>query len=258
MMTTWTDTHCHIYSNEFNSDRGEVLKRAVDAGIGKIFMPNVDSRSMDAMFEAEVKYPGVCIPMMGLHPCSVKADFQQELYQVEQWLLRRSFCAIGEMGTDLYWDKTYWEQQKEAFVIQVNWAKKYRLPIVIHCRSSMDETLDLLEPLCDGILTGIFHCFSGTVDQAKRIQSLGFYVGIGGVATFKNGGLDKVLPGIPLDRIVLETDSPYLAPVPHRGKRNEPSYIPLIAEKLVSFLPVSLDQLRELTTANSGRIFRQP
>ena len=159
------------------------------------------------------------------------------------------------MGTDLYWDKTFWEQQKEAFVIQVNWAKKYSLPIVIHCRESMDQTIELLEPLVDRNLRGIFHCFSGNVAQAKKVVAMGFYLGIGGVATFKNGGLDKVLPEVPLDRIVLETDSPYLAPVPHRGKRNEPAFIPLIAEKVADAINITTGELKQATSANAAKIF---
>ncbi len=251
----WTDTHAHIYSDEFRLDRDEVIQRAIDVGVGKMFMPNIDHTSIDAMLEVEEKHPGKCFAMMGLHPCSVKKDFEKELYIVEQWLSKRRFHAVGEMGTDLHWDKSFWEQQKEAFVIQVTWAKKYQLPIVIHCRESMDETLEILGPFADAKLTGIFHCFSGTVEQAKRIMSMGFYVGIGGVATFKNGGLDKILPDVPLDRIVLETDSPYLAPVPHRGKRNEPSYIPLIAEKVAEFLKQSQQELSKQTTANAEKIF---
>jgi len=191
-----------------------------------------------------------------LHPCSVKKDFEKELYIVEQWLGKRQFTAIGEMGTDLYWDKTFWEQQKEAFSIQVNWAKQYNLPIVIHSRESIDETIELLEPKLDGKLTGIFHCFSGNLEQAKKIIAMGFYLGIGGVATFKNGGLDKVLPEIDSKHLVLETDSPYLAPVPHRGKRNEPSYLSLVVDKISDIKKISADQLAQDTTNNALQIFK--
>ena len=194
--------------------------------------------------------------MMGLHPCSVKKDFEGELYGMEQWLSKRKFAAIGEIGTDLYWDKSFWELQKEAFTIQVSWAKKYKLPIVIHSRQSIDETIGLIEPLLGDGLTGIFHCFSGNLEQAKKIISMGFYLGLGGVATFKNGGLDKVLPEITLDNLVMETDSPYLAPVPYRGKRNEPSYIPLIAGKIAEIKKISLEEVQEATSRNSGKIFR--
>lgn len=249
------DTHAHIYAKEFDPDRDEVIRRAHDVGIEKIYMPNIDHTSIDAMLEAETRYNGVATPMMGLHPCSVKKDFEKELYLIEQWLGKRVFSAVGEMGTDLYWDKTFWEEQKEAFRVQVGFAKKYSLPIVIHCRESMNETIELLEPhLSDG-LTGIFHCFSGNKEQAKKITSMGFYLGIGGVSTFKNGGLDKVIPEIDLDRIVLETDSPYLAPTPHRGKRNEPAYTRLIAEKVADLKKISLDDLREVTTNNAMKIF---
>jgi TatD DNase family protein len=255
MATYWIDTHAHVYSDELKKDLDDVLNRARGSGIGKMFMPNIDHTSIDAMLEVEARSPD-CYSMMGLHPCSVRKDFEKELYLVEQWLSKRKFIAVGEMGTDLYWDKTFWEQQKEAFVIQVNWAKKYGLPIVIHCRESIDETIELLAPLLDKNLTGIFHCFSGNAEQAKKIVDVGFYLGIGGVATFKNGGLDSVLPTVPLDRIVLETDSPYLAPVPYRGKRNEPSYIPLIADKVAGIMKVTVDELKTATTQNALEIFK--
>ncbi|NOT76810.1 MAG: TatD family hydrolase [Cyclobacteriaceae bacterium] len=251
----WVDTHTHIYSEEFKIDREDMLVRAGDAGVKKMFMPNVDHASIDGMMELERKYPQSCFPMMGLHPCSVKKDFEKELYIVETWLHQRKFCAIGEMGTDLHWDKTFWDQQKEAFRIQAAWAKKFELPLVIHSRESIDETIEILESLSDDKLTGIFHCFSGTADQAKRIIALGFRLGIGGVVTFKNGGLDKVLPEVTLNNIVLETDSPYLAPVPHRGKRNEPAYIPLIAEKVCDLMKVNMSELQSATTSNSFKIF---
>ena len=219
-------------------------------------MPNVDHASIDRMMEVELKHPKRCFSMMGLHPCSVKKDFDRELYLVEQWLTKRKFAAIGEMGTDLHWDKTFWEQQKEAFNIQVNWAKQYDLPLVIHSRESIDETIELLEPHLDGKLTGIFHCFSGSLEQAKKIIAMGFYLGIGGVATFKNGGLDKVLPEIDIEHLVLETDSPYLAPVPHRGKRNESSYITLVAQKISELKKISLEELTETTTTNALRVLK--
>lgn len=256
-MSYWIDTHAHIYSDEFDQDRADAIRRAEENNVKRIYMPNVDHASIDAMLEAELRYPDMCIPMMGLHPCSVKKDFERELYLVEDWLAKRKFCAVGEIGTDLYWDKSFWEQQKEAFTIQVGWAKKYNLPIIIHCRESIDQTIELVEQLQDGKLTGIFHCFSGSVEQAQKIAKLNFYVGIGGVATFKNGGLDKVLPEVSLDRIVLETDSPYLAPVPHRGKRNEPSYIPMIAQKIHEFKKVSIEEIEEKTTSNALKLFDQ-
>ena len=256
-MSYWIDTHAHLYSLEFDNDRDEVMERAFNAGVKKFFLPNVDHTSIDGMLALEHRYPGQCYPMMGLHPCSVKKDFDKELYTIEDWLGKRKFSAVGEMGTDLYWDKTFWEQQQEAFRIQAGWAKKYKLPLVIHCRESMDETIAMIEALQDGNLTGIFHCFNGTVQQAERIIKLNFVLGIGGVATFKKGGLDAVLPDVPLEKIVLETDSPYLAPTPHRGKRNEPFYIPLIAEKIAAYKNVAVEFVRDQTTKNALQMFQQ-
>ncbi|MFM9840139.1 MAG: TatD family hydrolase [Cyclobacteriaceae bacterium] len=251
----FTDTHTHIYSKDFDQDRTDTLARSFEAGVNKIFMPNIDHTSIDGMLEVEEKYPTQCIPMMGLHPCSVKKDFEKELYLVETWLAKRKFSAVGEMGTDLHWGKTFWEQQKEAFNIQIGWAKQYGLPIVIHCRESMDETIQLLEPHLDGKLRGVFHCFGGSLEQAKKIASMGFYLGLGGVATFKKSGLDEVIPFLELENIVLETDSPYLAPVPHRGKRNEPAYIPLIAQKIIELKKITLGELASITTSNADRLF---
>jgi TatD DNase family protein len=254
-MSFLVDTHAHIYLDEFRDDRAEMMQRAHEKGIGRIYMPNVDHTSIDGMLELEAQYPERCFAMMGLHPCYIKADFQKELYLVEEWLSKRKFAAVGEIGTDLYWDKTFWEQQKEAFRIQVNLAKKYSLPVVIHCRESIDETIALVEELRDESLTGIFHCFSGNADQAKRIISMNFYLGIGGVATFKKGGLDLVLPEVSLDRLVLETDSPYLAPVPYRGKRNEPAYIALVATRVAELMRISEQEVIRTTTANALKIF---
>lgn len=253
----WIDTHAHLYADDFKADRNDVVGRCIDQHIDQIYMPNIDRTSIDDMLELENRYPRRMVPMMGLHPCSVKRDFEKELYIVEEWLFKRRFIAVGEMGTDLYWDKSFWEQQQEAFKIQVRWAVQLKLPIVIHCRESMAETLDLLEPMVSEDLTGVFHCFTGTVEQARRIATMGFYVGLGGVATFKNGGMDTVIPHLDADNIVLETDSPYLAPVPHRGKRNEPSYIPLIAERVSSLKKISAEELREITTRNALRLFKK-
>jgi len=249
------DTHAHIYLNDFREDRDDMLHRAQEAGVDKIFMPNVDETSIDDMLELESRNPH-CIAMMGLHPCYVKKDFQRQLYLVEDWLAKRRFSAIGEIGTDLYWDKTFWEQQKEAFQIQVGWAKKYKRPVVIHCRESIGETIGIVEELKDENLRGVFHCFSGNVEQARQVVKLGFYLGIGGVATFKNGGLDKVLPEIALSSLVLETDSPYLAPVPHRGKRNEPGYLSLIVKRVADIMGLSEDEIRRATTQNATELFK--
>ena len=253
-MSYWIDTHAHIYAEEFDGDRQDMIERFRENGIMKIFMPNVDHTSIDKMLDLESRWEG-CYAMMGLHPCSVKKGFERELYIVEEWLSKRKFSAVGEIGTDLYWDKTFWDQQCEAFNIQVAWAKSFGLPVVIHCRESLDETIALVEKLQDGKLTGIFHCFGGTAEQAEKITKLNFFLGIGGVATFKKSGLDDVLPEVPLDRIVLETDSPYLSPVPHRGKRNEPAYIPLIGQRVADIKKVSLDEVKEKTTLNALNIF---
>src|SRR6187549_3639749 len=253
-MDFYIDTHAHIYHEDFLNDRLDMLHRCEEQQVTRIFMPNVDHESIDGMMELESRFPNRCSAMMGLHPCSVKKEFERELYIVEGWLSKRKFSAVGEIGTDLYWDKTFWEQQQEAFLIQVKWAKQYDLPIIIHCRESIDETIALVEKEHDGKLTGIFHCFSGNAQQAERITKLGFFLGIGGVATFKNGGLDKVLPEISLTHLVLETDSPYLAPVPYRGKRNEPAYIPLVAKRIAEIKNCSIEDVQLNTTRNALKL----
>jgi TatD DNase family protein len=254
-MDYYIDTHAHIYAEEFKSDLGDLLRRCEESNIRKIFMPNVDHTSIEAMLEVEHRWPAQCHPMMGLHPCSVKKDFERELYIVEDWLAKRKFSALGEIGTDLYWDKSYWGQQQEALAVQINWAKKYDLPIVLHCRESLDETLAIVEKFQDGNLKGVFHCFTGTAAQANKIFMMGFLIGIGGVVTFKNGGLDKVLPEIDLKHTVLETDSPYLAPVPYRGKRNEPTYIPLISSKIAEVMNIHIEDVQKITTQNALGLF---
>lgn len=256
-MNHWIDTHAHVFSAKFQQDRAAMMDRAKEAGVHEIFMPNIDSESIEAMLEVEAAYPGRAHAMMGLHPCSVKENYRDELALVEEWLGKRDFVAIGEMGTDLYWDKTYFEEQKEAFRIQAGWAKELGKPLVIHCRNSMKETVELVEELQDGRLTGVFHCFVGDAEDAKRIADVGFYMGLGGVATFKNGGIDTVIPTMDRDRIVLETDSPYLAPTPHRGKRNEPSYVPVVGQKVADLLEMPLAELARLTTANALRLYNK-
>jgi TatD DNase family protein len=256
-MMKFVDSHAHIYADEFKEDRHDMLMRAFDAGIEKIYMPNVDHTSIDGMLELEEKYKGKCIAMMGLHPCYVKKDFEKELYLVEDWVKKHSFAAIGEIGIDLYWDTSFRSQQEEALKIQVDLAKKNGLPIVIHSRNATRETLDLLQKLKENNLKGVFHCFSGTVEEAKEVIDLDFYIGIGGVATFKNGGLDKVLPEVSIDKIILETDAPYLAPVPHRGKRNEPSYVPLIVKKVAELMKVDIEELAKKTTQNCFNLFKK-
>lgn len=254
---TFTDTHAHIYLKDFKEDRNKVLDKTFGAGVNKIFMPNIDLRSIEDMLKVASDYPDACFPMIGLHPCSVKKEFEKELSLIESSLRNNpnQYVAIGEIGTDLYWDKSFFEQQKEAFLIQINWAKEYNLPIIIHCRESIRETLDFLKPLKDEKLRGIFHCFTGTAAEAAEAIELGFYLGIGGVVTFKNSGLAEVVSQIGLEQLVLETDCPYLAPVPYRGKRNETSYIPLIADRVATALQLPLSLVAQKTSENSTKIF---
>ncbi|GAB5523662.1 MAG: TatD family hydrolase [Roseivirga sp.] len=250
------ETHAHIYLEQFKEDLADTIRRAQEAGVKRIYMPNIDHTSIDDMMEVEATYPGYCVATMGLHPCSVGKDFEKELYRVEAWLGKRDFVAIGEMGTDLYWDKTYVGQQVEAFKIQAQWAKELGKPIIIHCRESLEMTIELAEELKDERLTGVFHCFGGTPEQAKRIKELDFFIGLGGVTTFKNSGMDKVIPDLDLSHVVLETDSPYLSPVPHRGKRNEPAYLSLIAQRIADLKEMRLTELKETTTNNAKRLFK--
>lgn len=252
----FTDTHAHIYSDKYQSDRQDVIQSAVDQGVHHIYMPNVDVETIEPMLDAESKNPGVCFPMMGLHPCDVKEDFEKQLYVMEEWIAKRQFAGIGETGLDLYWDKSFFQQQKEALRIQIQWAKQKRWPIILHCRESMDETIAIIREEKDENLFGIFHCFTGSADQAREIVALGFYLGIGGVSTYKNGGLDLVLPEVGKEKIVLETDGPYLAPVPHRGKRNSPEYIPLIAQRMADIFEISLEEISEITEKNVQTIFK--
>ncbi|MFK8105053.1 MAG: TatD family hydrolase [Saprospiraceae bacterium] len=249
------DTHTHLYVEQFDEDRAEMLKRANDQGIQKFFLPNIDRSSIDAMLALEAAYPEQCFAMMGLHPCSVKEDFEAELAVVEKWLGQRTFCAVGEIGIDLYWDKTFQAQQEIAFRRQINWAKDLDIPIVIHSRSSTAEVLEILKSEKDEKLRGIFHCFGGSETEARAIIELGFHLGIGGVLTFKKSGLDKTLASIPLDYMVLETDSPYLAPTPFRGKRNESAYLHQIAEKLAAIKERSIQEVAAITTRNAESIF---
>ena len=249
------DTHTHIYLEQFDEDREEMIQRALDSGVEQFFLPNIDSSSITRMMQVEEAHPGRCFAMMGLHPCSVKENFQEELAIVRDWLDERPFCAVGEIGIDLYWDKTFIEQQKEAFLLQMEWARELGIPIVIHSRDATDLLIDLVEKNIDERLKGIFHCFSGTEEQARRIIELGFYLGIGGVLTFKNAGLDKVMEKVAMEHVVLETDSPYLAPVPWRGKRNESAYVRLVAEKLAALKGVSAQEVAEVTARNAEQLF---
>jgi TatD DNase family protein len=251
----YIDTHAHIFLDEFKNDLDEVINRAIDSGVKKILLPNIDVESINDMLELEERYPNICHAMMGLHPCSVGKDFQKQLYIIEEWFSRRDFIAVGEIGTDLYWDKTYWEQQKEAFNIQCELALKNEIPVAIHCRDSINETIKLVQGFKERKLSGVFHCFTGTVEQGKEIVKLGYYLGIGGVATFKNGGLNHVVPELDHDRLVLETDSPYLSPAPERGKRNEPVKVKLVADKISEMLNISVEEVATLTTRNAKSLF---
>lgn len=255
-MPDFIDTHAHLYLNTFKEDRVEVIKEAQLKGVSRILMPNIDHTTIEDMLSLESAYPGTCYAMMGLHPCSVDAEFEKSLQLVEKWLSSRKFLAVGEIGIDLYWDKTFFEEQKEAFRIQTELAKKHLLPIVIHCRDSFEETISLVESLNDENLTGVFHCFTGSLKDAKRVIGQGFYLGVGGVSTFKNGGLDKVIPHLDLDHLILETDSPYLAPVPFRGKRNQPSYIPVIGARVAELTGQPLEKVAEITSKNAENLFR--
>jgi len=242
------ETHAHIYSDDYKDDRLEMLNRAWEAGIEQIWMPNCDHTTIDGMMELAHAYPERCLPMIGLHPCYVKDDFENELQIVENWLDKHKFIAIGEIGMDLFWDKTFQAQQEEAFLFQCKLALKHHLWIDIHSRDAFWETAALIEKVADPALTGIFHCFTGTLTEAQKAIELGFKLGIGGVATFKNGGLDKVLPFIGLEDLVLETDSPYLAPTPFRGKRNEVAHIAIVAQRVADLKQISKEEVIEATT----------
>ncbi len=249
------DTHTHLYLEQFDEDRAAMMERAMSLGVGHFYLPNIDKNSIAGMLQLETDYPGKCHPMMGLHPCSVGADYEEELAILRTWLEQRPFCAVGEIGLDLFWDKTWFEQQQDAFRRQIRWAKEFNIPIVIHSRESTDECIAIVESEMDERLRGVFHCFSGTLAQAEQVIGLGFYIGVGGVVTFKNGGLDKVLPFVDLRHVVLETDSPYLAPVPHRGKRNESGYLRLIAERIAVLTERSFSEVETITTQNAMELF---
>lgn len=250
------DTHAHIYAAEFDHDRDEVVQRAKAQGIEAILLPNIDLASIEPMLKTEAAYPELCRSMVGLHPCYVDGNVKQTLTVIESWLDKHPFIAIGEIGIDLYWDKTFQAEQEMAFVTQLNWAKERDLPVVIHTRDSITQTLQLLEKEQDGSLSGVFHCFGGTLEEAKAINELGFHLGIGGVSTFKNGGMDKVLPHLDMNFVLLETDCPYLAPVPHRGKRNEPAYTTLVAKRIAELTELSLVEVNNITNTNANSLFK--
>jgi len=250
-----TDTHTHLYSDAFDEDRAEMMQRAFDAGVQRVFLPAIDSELVPAMEQMEKEYPNQVFLMAGLHPTHVKENYKDELALIEAQLKARKFVAIGEIGMDLYWDKTFVKEQKEAFRTQIQLAKKYKLPIVIHCRDAFDEVFEVLELEKGEDLFGIFHCFTGTFEQAKLAISYNMKLGIGGVVTFKNGKIDQFLNQIDIKHIVLETDSPYLAPTPYRGKRNESSYLLYVAEKIATIYGVSVADIATITTQNSKTVF---
>lgn len=250
-----TDTHTHLYVEAFDHDRTEVIERALGEGVQRFFIPAIDSNYTEAMFQLQQQYPKHIFLMAGLHPTHVKEDFKKELDHVEKLLSAHQFYAVGEIGIDLYWDKTYLKQQKEAFAHQIKLAEKHQLPIVIHCRESFDEIIDVLDEVRTDALKGIFHCFTGTPEQAQKAIDRNMKLGIGGVVTFKNGKIDRYLDQIDLKHIVLETDAPYLAPTPFRGKRNESSYLTLILTKLVDIYGISAGEIAQITTQNSKDVF---
>lgn len=250
-----TDTHTHLYSAEFDEDRAAMIQRAKEAGVSRFFIPAIDSKYTNRMLMLEKGNPNDVFLMMGLHPTSVKENYLEELAHVKEWIDKKNFYAIGEIGIDLYWDSTFIKQQQEAFRTQIKWAKEKKLPIVIHCRDAFNEVFEVLESEKENTLRGIFHCFTGTLAQAKQAISYNMKLGIGGVATFKNGKIDKFLNEIDLTHIVLETDAPYLAPKPFRGKRNESAYITNVIDKLVDIYQVSYQEIVAITTQNSKDVF---
>ena len=255
MKSRLIDTHCHLYANEFSRDREAMIKRAKDEGVENFYLPSIDSSAIDAMLALELQFPENCFAMMGLHPCYVKENYLEELVIVKEWLEKRTFAAVGEIGLDYYWDKTYMKEQEEAFRTQMDWSVQYNLPIVIHTRNAMQETINLVKEYAPKGVRGIFHCFSGSYESAKEIINAGFYLGIGGVITYKNAGVAEVLQKIDLKHLVLETDAPYLTPVPFRGKRNESSYLKYILAKLAEIKNMPEEEVAAITTSNAQKIF---
>lgn len=250
------DTHAHLYHRQFDADREEMLARAVDQGVQRLLLPNIDHESIDGMHALCEAHPDLCFPMMGLHPCSVTADPVKDLAEIERWLSQGRYFAVGEIGIDLYWDRTFLAQQQEAFRVQVRWAKELALPIVIHCRESFQEVFSIVEEENDPSLRGVFHCFTGSVEEARLIIGLGgFKLGIGGVITYPKSGLATTMREVGPEHCVLETDAPYLAPVPYRGKRNESAYVPHVAAALADATGARLDEIGRITTANAERLF---
>ncbi len=254
-MMTFIDTHTHLYLESFDQDREQVIQAAMDHHVRTMLLPNIDRTSIESMHALCAQYPGVCLPMMGLHPTSVKNNYREEMQVIEKWLENKTYLAIGEIGMDLYWDKTYEQEQEWVFRHQIGLALKHELPIVIHSRQSIDRIINVLKDLWDDRLKGVFHCFSGSLSQACQIIEMGFYLGIGGVITFQKSGLAQVVNQVALEYLMLETDSPFLAPVPHRGKRNESAYLPLIAGRLAEIKETTVGHVAEVTTNNARELF---
>lgn len=253
-----TDTHIHLYAEEFTSDLNQVIVDAKSAGVSRMLLPNIDLTSINGMFKLVDEYPEMCFPMVGLHPCYVKEDYQEQLSQLKVFLVvnRQRVIAVGEIGLDFYWDLTFRKQQEEAFLMQLNWAEQFNLPISIHSRKSTQEIIQIIKDFGIGRVKGVFHCFSGSLVQARQAIELGFMLGIGGVVTFKNSTLADVVAATPLEHLLLETDAPYLAPTPYRGKRNEPAYLRLIAEKVAELKSISIDDVSSITSSNADRLFQ--
>jgi len=250
------DTHTHLYSKDFDEDREEMIQNAIKAGVSKFLLPNIDLESIDGMNQLVKDYPGQCYAMMGLHPCSVDENYVEILGKMKTELDKGDYIAVGEIGVDLFWDKKFKTQQIDAFKTQIEWAKTRQMPIVIHVRDAFDEVFEVIDELNDESLTGIFHCFTGNIEQANNVINYGgFKIGLGGVLTFKNSGLDKVVADIDMSQLVIETDAPYLAPTPHRGKRNESAYVALVAKKLAEIKSLDLHSVIEITTANANEVF---
>lgn len=252
---TLIDTHAHLYDETFLTDQEAMLQRATAAGVGQILLPNCDLETVQPMLDLCQKHPQQCFPMLGLHPCYVKENFKEELEAIKAFLPQNRFWAIGEIGLDFYWDKTFVAQQEEAFQMQIGWALEHKLPVVVHSRESTGACLDILEKTGGGTATGVLHCFSGTVAEAERTAALGLYLGIGGVMTYKKTTLPEIVRAVGLERLVLETDAPYLSPVPYRGKRNESSYVPHIAQAVAFALEIPVEEVARVTTENARKLF---
>ena len=252
----YIDTHTHLFSSQFDDDRHQVVKKAIEQGVDKMLLPNISSETLEVMHQLCQDFPQHCYPMIGLHPCDVKDNYEQELEIIKSYLDKGKYVAVGEVGIDLYWDKSTLDIQKNAFRQQLIWAKEYDLPVAIHVRESFDAIFRVIEELNDQNLRGVFHCFTGTKEQGQKAIDMGFMLGIGGVVTFKNSGLGKTLKELPLKQLLLETDSPYLAPTPYRGQRNESSYIPLMAQKLAEIYEVNVEEVARVTTQNAKTLFK--